>query len=285
MKLSIFILFVSLAIFGYSYRDKLASYISTTKNIPTLAEPPKEDPRNELPPPPPKPALSYRLVTLVSENPGKELADIVGTQYLPQVLSLNRIDDKHLRKDQTIVIPSSFDDAFALSAFPKELPELKEVPKMLLVSQRVQEFGAYEYGTLVRFGGVSTGKKSTPTPSKLYHTNWKGKLVTSTVDDTWIMPWYFNLDNILGVSMHQYELPGYPASHSCVRLSEADAIWAYDWALQWKLSPEDKVLQNGTPVLIFGDYAYGESAPWKKLPENPDAIKVSTQEMNLTLPY
>lgn len=271
---------------GYSFRDSLKLPLLSTKSGDTASVTmPEVLPLPVVPTPPPEPPLSFTAVTLTSDKPGKELTDLVDAEHLDALLSLNRLDAQHLRKDQTIIVPSSFDDTFALSAFPKEIPELKDTPKILLVSQRVQEFGAYEYGKLVRFGGVSTGKKSTQTPSKLYHTNWKGRLVTSTVDDSWIMPWYFNLDNFLGVSMHQYELPGYPASHSCVRLSEKDAIWAYDWAQEWKLSPDEKLLENGTPVLIFGQYAYGETAPWKKLPENKDAIKITIEEIGLTLPY
>jgi len=35
--------------------------------------------------------------------------------------------------------------------------------------------------------------------------------------------------NKRGHSFHQYELPGHPASHGCIRLLERDATWIYDW--------------------------------------------------------
>jgi hypothetical protein len=138
---------------------------------------------------------------------------------------------------------------------------------------------AYENGILVRFGGVSTGKESTQTSSKLFFTNWKGKLVVSSIDDGWLLPWAFNLDNFAGVSMHQYELPGYPASHSCVRMSEEDAKWVYEWADQWILSPKEKLLASGTPVLVFGKYHYAEKAPWKRLPEDNKAINIPLEDI------
>jgi len=37
------------------------------------------------------------------------------------------------------------------------------------------------------------------------------------------------------VSFHKFDLPGYPASHGCVRLPEEDAKWIYDWADHWTL--------------------------------------------------
>ncbi len=231
--------------------------------------------------------ITYSSITLVTDKPGKEVTDAVGPENLDTVLSLNRIDQKHFQKGQTIVYPSRYDDPFSLSSFPRNVPELVQVPKIILVDQRVQEFAVYENGSLIRFGAVSTGKKSTQTPSMLYHTNWKGRLVTSTVDDEWIMPWYFNLANFDGVSMHQYDLPGYPASHSCVRLSEKDAMWMYDWADQWVLSKDkNTIIKNGTPVLIFGSYDYNATAPWKKLPKDPYAMTLSPQDISEALaPY
>ncbi len=174
-----------------------------------------------------------------------------------------------------IVVPDNFDDPFSLSSFPKEIPDLASIPKMMLVSQKIQEFALYEHGSLIRFGAVSTGKKSTPSPSRLYYTNWKGKSVTSSIDDEWIMPWYFNLDNMEGISMHQFDLPGYAASHSCVRMSEDNAKFIYDWADQWILSLDDTVIASGTPVLLFDEYVYGKPGPWKKLPEDSHVMTLS----------
>jgi lipoprotein-anchoring transpeptidase ErfK/SrfK len=95
----------------------------------------------------------------------------------------------------------------------------------LLISYPIEAFGAYEQGKLVRWGPTSLGKKSTKTPTGLFFTNWKSKETISTEDSSWILKWYFNLVNSTGVSIHQYGLPGYPASHACARLYEEDAKW------------------------------------------------------------
>ena len=80
--------------------------------------------------------------------------------------------------------------------------------------------------------------------------------------------------------MHEYDLPGYPVSHSCVRLLSEDAEWIYNWADQWKLSPDRKtVAENGTPVIVFGDYSYGKTPPWKKQTINIHAVDVPEETL------
>lgn len=227
--------------------------------------------------------ISYLSVLLDSEEPKEQLASLVDEENLDIVLSLNRIDKNHIKKDMTLVYPDRYDDLFSLSSFPRSIEELKAVPKMMIISQEIQEFGAYEYGKLVRFGGLSSGKKSTPTKNGLFHANWKGKEVVSTSNDEWILKWNVNIDNFDGIGIHEYELPGYPASHSCVRLSSSDARWFYDWVEQWKLSKEDKIISQGAPVLIFGQYDYEDTAPWKLLVEDPYTMTLSEEDISKEL--
>ena len=95
------------------------------------------------------------------------------------------------------------------------------------------------------------------------------------------MPWYFNIANKAGVGMHQYLLPGYPASHSCIRVYEEDAKWLYDWAQQWQITADGaSVIKNGTPVLLFGKYDFNGVSAWKQLPENPNSLELTEQELN-----
>ena len=112
---------------------------------------------------------------------------------------------------------------------------------------------------------------------------WKDRDRISTVDDEWRLFWCVNIDNHEGVSLHQYELPGRPASHSCVRLLESDAMWVYAWAEQWKLSANGRLAATGTPVVVFGAWAWGERAPWKHLPEDPAVGQLAPQEVEEAL--
>lgn len=229
---------------------------------------------------PPKVEGSYHTITLGTSKHGAQLTEAVGKEHLTQVLSLNRIDIRHLQNNQVIVVPDVLsDDPLDLSSFPRSIPELSSVPKMMFVAQREQEFGAYEYGVLVRSGGISTGKKATPTTSKLFYANWKGKEVVSTSNDEWILKWNVNIANQDGIGIHEYELPGYPASHSCIRLSAVDAEWFYGWVDTWILSPEEKLLAQGTPVLVFGEYGFGKTAPWKNLPIDKNATTITLQSL------
>ena len=130
----------------------------------------------------------------------------------------------------------------------------------MLVSRRVQAFAAYEHGVLVRWGPVGTGKAATPTDTGLFFTNWKSRTTISTDDPSWILDWYVNFIALKGVAFHQYELPGMPASHGCVRMLEADARWMYTWAEQWVPGRGSDVKRYGTPVLVFGDWQTGAPA-------------------------
>jgi hypothetical protein len=245
-------------------------------------------PAGESPPPaPPAPAREtrYGRIPIPDATALFALRDSLGKPAFHEVLKINRLDIQHVRAGDSLVVPEGFRDARAVdslrhSPFPIAIPAVDSLSKFLLVSIRVQAFAAYERGRLVHWGPTSTGRRDTPTPVGLYHTNWKDKERTSTVNGEWLLTWYVNLDNLSGVSFHQYGLPGRPASHSCIRLLEEDARWLYDWAEQWQLTADGAgVLRNGTPVLIFGEYAYGRRPPWKKLPQSPDAATVTLREI------
>jgi hypothetical protein len=79
--------------------------------------------------------------------------------------------------------------------------------------------------------------------------------------------------------MHEFDLPGYPASHACVRLSEEDAMWFFDWCEQWKLEKATTIKAYGTPVIIFGIYHFDRKKPWLLLPENNKATTVTGTEL------
>jgi lipoprotein-anchoring transpeptidase ErfK/SrfK len=225
--------------------------------------------------------LRFQVVKVQGQKSIKELEARLGPALFTVVLKINRLDRKHLRNGTSLVIPEANADLASVSPLPLKLEVARSIPKLLLVSRQAQAFGAYEFGELVRWGPTSTGKKSTPTPSGLYHTNWKAKETRSSVNQSWILPWCFNIDNTKGLAFHKFDLPGYPASHGCVRLLEEDAKWVYDWAEPWLLSkPGHSMLAYGTPVIIFGDYSYGEKAPWQRLSDDPAATSISVAEID-----
>jgi len=224
------------------------------------------------------PSRSFRLVPF--DQWGRFAA--LDSAERQTVLKLNRIDLAHAKR-RDLIVPDSLLSELEYAPLPMQIRELAEVPKFIGVSRRVQAFGAYEYGRLVRWGPTSTGKASTPTDSGLFFTNWKSRTAISTDDPSWILDWYVNIIALKGVAFHQYDLPGKPASHGCVRLLEEDARWVYGWADQWVPGRGSKVKVYGTPVLIFGDYAYGQPAPWLGLVTGDSSATVSADEMSQAL--
>lgn len=228
------------------------------------------------------PAINYTFISPPKHNRYKFLIEEYDTIGAKIILALNRLDERFIRKPDSIVVPDTIiNDKLLYSPFPGNLPILESVKKILLVDQRIQAFAAYEFGKLINWGPTSTGKKSTPTPNGLFHTNWKSKKTISTDNPDWILKWYFNLENFRGVSLHQYDLPGYPASHACVRLLEEDAFWIYNWAEQWILTKDGEyIIAYGTPVIIYNEFDFKDVKPWLLLPSEPDKALVREEELN-----
>lgn len=198
------------------------------------------------------------------------------------ILALNRLDLKNKWHADTLSIPDKIDSTLMnYSPFPQNLEILKDVHKMVLFSYPIQAFALYEKGNLVKWGPTSLGKKSAQTKRGLTFANWKKEIAISTVDSDWKLPYNFNIYNRLGIGWHQYDLPGYPASHSCLRLLEKDAKFLYHWADQWTLNKGGATLKaNGTPVIVFGEYKWGGKKPWKTLMQDPKSCDISVETLN-----
>lgn len=211
----------------------------------------------------------------------------VDADKLEIVAAINRADKANLAKMDSIIIPTDFSgDVLFYLPFPLEVNSLNEIDKILLFSYPSQTFAAYENGVLVYSGPTNMGRKKDPTPTGLFFTNWKAEETTSTFNDEWDLKWNFNIENKLGVGFHQYELPGYPASHSCLRLLEKDAKYLYEWADQWILEDNENVKVKGTPVVVFGSYPFDAPKPWLQLLQNPKALELTESAIEkLTTPF
>jgi hypothetical protein len=204
------------------------------------------------------------------------------------ILALNRLDSKSKWNSDTLVVPAKIDTTLmAYSPFPMQLDVLSDVKKFVVFSYPIQAYAVYSNGALVKWGPTSMGKKTAQTTRGLMFANWKKKLAISTVKSEWKLPYNFNIHNTGGIGWHQYDLPGYPASHSCLRLLMKDAIWLYNYADTWILNPGGATKKaNGTPVIVFGDYPWGKRKPWRNLLNDPNANNISVEEMtNLIKPH
>ena len=214
-------------------------------------------------PSPPSAAFSYSL-----EAPAADRAALQGRfdeRQIGILEALNRADAEHLIRLERLVAPHTWaEDRLAYSPFPDRYAWRAEEPKLLVVDQPSQAFAAYEHGRLLRWGPVSSGRREHPTPAGLFHLNWRSRGRHSTVNPDWFMPWYFNFHNERGLSLHEYALPGRPASHACIRLLERDAQWLFEWGKTWTLDDRGwNVLDPGTPLLVHGCYDYDAPPPWR----------------------
>lgn len=192
------------------------------------------------------------------------------------IAALNRIDTDHIKGRDTLIVPKELrTDFMSYSPFPHQMTVLDSVNKFAIFSYPIQAYALYENGKLVKWGPTNMGKKAHQTPRGLFFTNWKGRQVKSTSNDEWILNWNFNISNNEGVGWHQYAMPGYPASHSCLRLLDADAQWMYKWADQWVLEDKHTLKVKGTPVIVYGDYAFGKKGVWNDLVKNPNATQIT----------
>ncbi len=203
------------------------------------------------------------------------------SKELTTIVALNRVDKSTFATVDTLLIPDQFDDDFlAYSPFPYTLSSAKDVKKLAIFSYPIQAYGLYENGELIKWGPSSMGSKQHLTPEGLFFCNWKGEEVISSFDDEWVLRWNFNIENKEGIGWHQYQLPGYPASHSCLRLLEADAKWMYDWADEWILADKETVKAKGTPVIVYGSYDFEGRKPWLDLAKNSHANDISAETLN-----
>lgn len=266
---------------GEAENKKETSY-STTAPVESNTKPDKDSVKEE-----PRPVVTYHLDSLGT----KEAVDSFKTRYNREqqsvIFALNRMDARRLSAGDKIVIPDSVTaDLMKYAPFPRELKILEALPKTVLISRRIQGVALYEKGKLIKWGPASTGKKSTQTPVGLFYGNYKAKRKISTIDKDWIMPYYFNFMNYEGIGTHEYTLPGYPASHGCVRLRNEEAVYIYNWANQWQLNNNQQVvMKNGTPFLVFGDYNFDQPSPWLDQAKDPKANFLTSAEMQTLEDY
>jgi hypothetical protein len=116
-------------------------------------------------------AIDYRLEKLTDAN--RDLTSRFGGPEIALLEKLNRADLKHLQRLNQLIVPSSWRAELEYSPFPSTYPAASAAPKLLIVDQPSQAFAAYEYGQQVHWGPVSSGRQARPTPSGLYHLNWR----------------------------------------------------------------------------------------------------------------
>jgi L,D-transpeptidase catalytic domain len=128
-------------------------------------------------------------------------------------------------------------------------PEISPAgPVVVIVSLPEQEMYVYRNGVRIGRSTVSTGKKGHPTPTGMFTILQKKVSHESNIYRGAQMP-HMQWLTWTGIAMHAGHLPGYPASHGCVRLPVDFAEKLYS------------VTRSGRNVIITDDkFAPGETA-------------------------
>ena len=110
-------------------------------------------------------------------------------------------------------------------------------PFQIIISIAEQRISLYDNGALIARSSVSTGVQGYPTPLGIFSVISKERWHRSNIYSAAPMP-YMQRITWSGIALHAGVLPGYPASHGCIRLSN-------DFAIQlWHLT------ERGTRVII-----------------------------------
>jgi lipoprotein-anchoring transpeptidase ErfK/SrfK len=107
----------------------------------------------------------------------------------------------------------------------------------IVVSLADQTLNAFDGSTLVGYSNISSGKPGHETPTGTFRISQKDVDHHSSIYDNAPMPFYMRLTNY-GVGLHGGFIPGYPASHGCIRLPLGMARELYEHT------------QFGTPVTV-----------------------------------
>jgi lipoprotein-anchoring transpeptidase ErfK/SrfK len=101
----------------------------------------------------------------------------------------------------------------------KKEPAVKPPPGPLLIAISInrQRLTLYSNGAPIAHSPVSTGTATHPTPTGIFSVIGKSRFHRSNLYSNAPMPFMQRL-TWSGVALHQGVLPGYPASHGCIRL-------------------------------------------------------------------
>lgn len=110
----------------------------------------------------------------------------------------------------------------------KETANKPHGPLIIAVSINHQRVKIYDANGLFAEAPVSTGMRGHPTPTGVFSVIQKQKWHRSNIYSNAPMP-YMQRITWSGIALHAGVLPGYPASHGCIRMPPAFAVKMYGW--------------------------------------------------------
>ena len=111
---------------------------------------------------------------------------------------------------------------------PKETNAKPQGPLIIAVSIEQQKVRVYDANGLFAESPVSTGMKGHSTPMGVFSVIQKNKMHRSNIYSGAPMP-YMQRITWSGIALHAGVLPGYPASHGCIRMPMPFAVKMWSW--------------------------------------------------------
>ena len=133
-------------------------------------------------------------------------------------------------------------------------------PVVAVVNIHTQMVQVFRNGVGIGVSSVSTGKPGYATPVGMYPVLEKKRFHRSSTYDNAPMPYMLRL-TWMGVALHVGNLPGYPASHGCIRLPAAfapklfgvvgrgDRVWVVNRAVTEPMAMLAPITPAGTALL------------------------------------
>jgi L,D-transpeptidase catalytic domain len=169
-------------------------------------------------------------------------------------------------------------------------------PLIIAISIDKQKLRIYDANGFFAESPISTGMKGHPTPMGVFSVIQKQKLHHSNIYSGAPMP-YMQRITWSGVAIHAGVLPGYPASHGCIRVPMAFAVKMWNWTkmgarvvvVPGELTPENfshplLATQKVVPQPVAASEPPADAAPAAKGDKGSDpAIKPATSSASLEL--
>ena len=159
----------------------------------------------------------------------------------PAIASFESAEAKSAAADATEIARQDMYEAFGNKTLKPGQYVWRDAPgngqARVVVSLADQLAYLYRGDTLVAVSTISSGKSSNPTPTGIFPIMEKKKFHRSIKYENAPMPFMQRLDKY-GTALHGGHLPGYPASHGCIRLPAQFAAKLFT------------VTDVGTPVMV-----------------------------------
>src|ERR1700731_4688475 len=151
-------------------------------------------------------------------------------------------------------------------------------PLIIAISIERQKLKIYDAKGFFAETPISTGMRGHPTPMGVFSVIQKHKFHHSNIYSGAPMP-YMQRITWSGVAMHAGVLPGYPASHGCIRMPMAFAVKMWNWTKMGArvvVAPgEMSPASFSHPLLVTQKVVPGSAEPQADAPAAPKTDKAS----------